>query len=377
MLWDLVLVTANIVTMESLQKEEIFKDDNKQLEHNYYEFEKVFIPFEKKFTKIEKENPNVYKLLKSFDYNNKDAAQILESTKTERDEILKILSTKIISIPSPEFSDKESYTENVNQIVAISKISRIKTFYKYELLDIKRNLYMGDKKVAVSRYITLWKSIDNLYKSENDSLINYMIKIACSGILQEFYFDNQQMMDNNNIVDLSETLLSIDKNIDSSFQYSLKGEYVCMKELLKAVGTQAKWPFFDYNKTVNTFYRDYKTTIDMCNKPYYALDKSSENTVNVDENNSILSNLINPIGTQLFEVLSLSSPKSMMEQKEIFKSKIRAMYFVINKGTNVEMPTDNLTGKKFIIKDYKGYYEISSQLKLDGKSAFTYKVIKK
>lgn len=371
---DVVLITANLVTMEPLQKEEIYSDSNKELEKNYYEYEKVVNQFNNKINQIADTIPNINDILDTYDYKNKDAEQLLKATKTERAELLNILCTKVISIPNPDLSDSKNYQEKIEVILTKNTFNstQLKNFYKCELLDINRNLYNENKQAAIGRYTDLWESIDNLYQAKNTNLISYMIRSAYTGILKKFYIDNQKMMVGYNLNDLSKVLLNIEKNTDSSFQSSLTGEYFGAKEILNASKDQVKWPFFDYNKTVNTFYKEFKTGIDNCSKPYYMLDKNTD----LEEKKSIFANIINPIGNTYVNVLA---PKTnvLIEHKERFKSDLRAMNYSINRNSDKEVPIDNLTGKKYVIKEYTEYYEISSEYNENGRPLFTYKIYKK
>lgn len=369
-----VFITANVVTWEPLQKEEISRDYDKTLEQNYYQAEKALTQFEDKYNEITKKTPNLDDTFRSYDYKNKDALQVLNNTKTERDELRKLLSTKVISFPNPDLAAKKSYQEKIDEIVLIKPIfkSPLKYFYKCELLDIKREFDNGNKELATERYITLWKGMDNLFDAKNTKLVDYMVRISCNVWLQKFYYDNYQMFDRN-LDELSKILLDIDKKMDNTFRSSVLGEYYQTEEILNVYRTYARWPYFDYNKTHNTVNEKYKRVIDNSNKP---IDKIISDTEDVNNDKGIFNRFINPVGT-LFVELLIPRLDGLAVSKEEFKSELRAMYYVINKDNSHEKPLDNLTGKKFIIKEYKDYYEISTEHSIDGKPIYTYKFFKK
>jgi len=375
----IVLITVNI-NFKPLKEEVVhLKIGTKQQEENYHKINKILDSFNNQIAKYSG-NESLHEKLNSFDYNNANIKKALAATKNQRNELMEFLSNNTISVPN-SFENSESKDGKLPEYYL--HISPLNTFIKLELVDIKRMINDNNYREGINRYLSLWRVVDKLYDTKNIAAIECTALNSILNRMIDFHSSNQAQINPSDIRGLSHTMMSIDKKIDELYVTAYSKEFLYRKDaLLRQDSKEYIWPLFDYKRTLNMEYDVYNYQIGEINKPFYNRENIYESIKSYPEleklikpRNMLENNIINPIG-KFFVSLSVvgNSFVDPISMKEIIKSKLKALSYILERRNEIAIPIDNLTGKKFIVKEFKDFYEISTEYKNGGKPAFVYKV---
>lgn len=366
-----VLIAVNAFSHEPLKKEEIILElGTREEEENFVKLNQLLNSFEQKVNLIEKKHGYIDDKLNSFNYNDNIIKKALESTRDERNKIINFLSNNRVSIP------KQINLESLT-------VSKLLHFNKLELLEIKKMIETGNYEKGISRYISLWKMLENLTKIKNITLVYSVVIETMIDNTLEFYSSNSDSFNIEDIKSLSNTITNIDNNINKLFARAFATEYFRSKELLQVMNKIYPWPLLDYNKTMNRIHDFYNALITKAKNPTNkALEKADfNNESNFEMTFTLKDYIVNPIGNILLKS-KLFLVGNLFYKEKLCKSKLRAFYYILNKDKGIDIPIDPLTEKKLTVKEYKDYYEVSTEyIEKDyntnqSKHAFMFKVKK-
>ena len=327
---------------------------------------------------------------------NEEIKKILFLTQTDRNDIIDFLLKNKISIP-----DKEIKPSGI-----IPQYILILTIINLEIIDIKHTNLTISKKIIQDKYLNLWLMLDSMLDNCS-SIIEYLVILDGMNILQDYFvIDGIENLDNNNT--LLEIIKRIEKKIDKN-SFFLSYEYFAFKNAFNIFHNDMKnskninkisnnkyivailkngWPLYDYYKTLKIIHTLFYKIKMMLNKPYYLQIDDIKSYQDYIDNNFIFFNQINInlfenlIGKLFLECMEPSKNKllTIILKKEICKSKLNITKYIIETNKFViklDIPVDNLTGKKYFFEETETNYFLKSDFINDNiKSEINYEIKK-
>lgn len=336
-----------------------------------------------------------------FDYTQPQMDELFSrECEAERAKLLNFHAENVFSIPL--FQYKDGYVASTDM-----EFPRLYVLdmYRIELVDVARRLDKGDIKGAQQRYIRLWQATENQLSPKLSTLILTMFSNAEVGLLTEFYkkyADKLQLEHNKELINiLKRTIPKMDSAITASFigEYAFsKGIFLkftkdyCFKNLFSFEENHRKsyseriietrllrWPFYDCYKTLKTADEFSYETIELNRKPIYKRERQRQEYCKKEEEfKAEWLRLENPVGN-IFLAITMPRIGVIINRKDVKKAQTTAMLYLLtvtDPNNPDEIPTDNLTGKKFQVAVQKDTLEIQTEHK-DYKDEVHYKVKRK
>ena len=180
--------------------------------------------------------------LHSYDTINQEVKDYLKETKEEREELIDLIiniefSTplnileKLLEQPSLYFTDKEMSDEKLRRIT----LDQLLNFTKLALVEVDMLIQNNESQEAVNKYIDLCHACLNYTKNKNPADLQIMLAGASINNLSDFYFDNQEFFNSNEITTIIPIVEQYQKQIDEMYSRYMIYEYQYNKELLKAM----------------------------------------------------------------------------------------------------------------------------------------------
>jgi len=336
-----------------------------------------------------------------FDYTQPKMNELFSrECEAERAKLLNFHAENVFSIP---LSHKDGYFASID--IEIPRLY-VLDMYRIELADVARRLDKGDIKSAQQKYIRLWQATENQLSPKLSTLILAMFSNAEVGLLTEFYkkyADKLQLEHNKELINiLKGTIPKMDSAITASFigEYAFsKGIFLestkgyCFKEFFSFTGREDnykksyseriietrlfRWPFYDRYKTLKRADEFFYETIELNRKPIYERQRQ-EYCKKEEEFKEEWLRLENPVGNIFFAMI-MPRIGVIINRKDVRKAQTTAMLYLLtvtDPNNPDEIPTDNLTGKKFQVAVQRDTLEIQTEHK-DYKNEVYYKVKRK
>ncbi|MFC1523866.1 hypothetical protein ACFL6N_03655 [Thermodesulfobacteriota bacterium] len=287
----------------------------------------------------------------------------------ERAHLLTFAATRQTAMPFVEIAGELALPMEME----LPAFTPLMNAFKIETAHVVKLLATGQAEAAGEKYLFLWQAAFQRLTAQ-EGLLNTMVSLATINFLADLYGDREGALPGVKGAALASLLARIPAAIDASLAHAFATEYGFQKGFILQIATGRfglegedrflAWPLFDPYAQLQYIEEIFVDVIAIQRL------KFPENSNALAELNGKMSafaahpySLVNPVG-RILTAIATPNYDSYIERKEIIKSRIIAMHYLLSFQLNDDpgsVPVDNLTGREFAVIREADYFEITGQ----------------